>query len=88
MTKNEFKKFFFRFCKERGIYCFITREIKKEHRNFDTFYTVAVTEGKSQVFNKTSILTFSWRENFDFWRNIHNEWVSTLNKAKNLFAKV
>lgn len=85
IPKKVFKKIFFRFCKEHGIYSFIIGEIKKEHGNFNKFYKVADEEGLVYVFNKTTILSFQWDDNFEFWHNVHKEWEKTYYRACDLY---
>lgn len=86
IPKKVFKKIFFRFCKEHGIYSFIIGEIKKEHGNFNKFYKVADEEGLVDVFNKTTILSFQWYDDVEFWRNVHKEWKKTYYRACDLYS--
>ena len=88
IPRDLFKKIFFRFCKEHGVYSFMIGEIKKEHKTFDRFYTIVSCEGLSQVFNKTAILSFPWADKLEFWHIIHTEWMKTYSEAFHLYSNI
>lgn len=89
MNKEKFKKIFYRFLKDNGIYSFITGEIKKEHGNFDNFY-YKVRDEKAfwGIFSLRSILSFPWEgrtldivkreKSFEFWFRISHKWYSLM----------
>lgn len=72
-----------RFLKEKCIYGFITREIKKEYpTGLDGFIDYIVEQDcVSHLFNLRKVLTFDW-DNFYFWKNIHEEWKDICCKLK------
>ena len=73
--KKQLKKTFMRFLKEKGIYSFITGEIRKEYNNgLNSFIDYLIEKNcVSHLFNLRKVLTFDWN-NFYFWKGIHEEW--------------
>lgn len=81
--KKQLKKTFMRFLKEKGIYCFITGEIRREYNNGLNGFINYIVEKHcvSQLFNLRAVLTFDWN-NFHFWKKIHEDWMEICHKLK------
>jgi len=81
--KSSFRKLFYRFLKEHGLFFFITNEIKKEYKGgIDEFISFVVKKGIVHgMFVKRSVLTFEWRikggsieDGVNFWKKVDNDW--------------
>ena len=81
--KSSFRKLFYRFLKEHGLFFFITNEIKKEYKGgIDEFISFVVNKGIILgMFVKRSILSFDWRitggsleDGLNFWRQVDSDW--------------
>ena len=71
-----FKKIFFRFIKDNGIYHFMTSQIKEEYNDIDEFIRyVCLNDLKGSIFSSTKVLTFSWGIKYEFWSNITKNWL-------------
>ena len=79
MPVISFKKKFFRFIKDNGIYHFIITQIKEEYDGIGEFIKYVCLNGlERSIFSSFRVLAFDWGERHEFWFKIHKDWNMSL----------